>query len=327
MIAIRIQKVENTIKLFKYEIERQRVVAYRDLADLSNTLSSKLNTAQKEYMDKITPLFLTTEIITGKPSYLKQKLEEIKEIPVVNDGESGVTDLSNQIIKALGYKVLRESFYPEYFKHIGIKACVYCNSQYTVSVDVKEYLQTKVNDHVFAKFQVDHHHNKATYPFLSISLYNLYPACASCNVAKSKTAVDFDLYTDTVCPSRYSFSFDLNSRAKYLLDKNPEDIKFSFIDPDQSKPEEKGKGCFQDTFDIEGIYNTQKDIVEELIIKAEIYNEAYKETLKNNFPELFGSENLSNRVFFGNYTDPEDIHKRPLAKFMQDIARELKLIE
>ena len=327
MIAIRIQKVEDSIKLFEPEIERQRATVHKALVDLRNTLCSELNMAQKEYMDKITPLFLTTDIIKGKPSFLKQKMEEIKEIPVVNDGESGVTDLSNQIIKALGYKTLRENFYPQYFKHIGIKACVYCNSQYTVSVDVKEYLKTKVNDHAFAKFQVDHHHNKAAYPFLSISLYNLYPACASCNVAKSETAVDFDLYTDTVSPSRYSFNFDLNSRAKYLLDKKSEDIKFSFIDPDQSKPKEKGKGCFQDTFDIEGIYNTQKDIVEELIIKAEIYNEAYKETLKNNFPELFGNENLSNRVFLGNYTDPEDIHKRPLAKFMQDIARNLKLIE
>lgn len=327
MIAVKIQRVEDAINYFTPQIEEQRAAAHKALEDLNNTLRNEMNTEQKEYMDKIIPLFLTTDIIKGKPFFLKQKKNDIKEIPVVEEGESGVSDLSKQIIKVLGYKKLRDTFYPQYFKQIGIKACVYCNSQYTVSIDVKEYLKTKVKDLVFAKFQVDHYHNKAKYPFLSISLYNLYPACASCNVAKSETMVDFELYTDTISPSRYNFSFDLNSRAKYLLDRNPEDIKFSFIDPDQSKPKEKGKGCFQDTFDIEGIYNTQKDIVEELITKAEIYNEAYKKTLKNNFPELFGNENLSNRIFLGNYTDPEDIHKRPLAKFMQDIARDLKLIE
>lgn len=327
MIAIEIQRVENVIKDFTIQIEQQRVVAYQALDDLNNRLSKKMNKAQKEYMNKIIPLFLTTDIIIGKPSFLKQKKDDIKEIPIVGKLRRGVKDLNNQIIEALGYTNLRTTFYPQYFQQIGIKACVYCNSQYTVSIDVKEYLKTKVKDHVLAKFQVDHYHNKAKYPFLSISLYNLYPACASCNGAKKETTVNFELYSDSVSPSRYSFSFDLNSRAKYLLDKNPEDIKFSFVDPDQSKPKEKGKGCFQDTFDIEGIYNTQKDIVEELIIKAEIYNEAYKRTLKNNFPELFGSESLSNRVLLGNYTEPEDIHKRPLAKFMQDIARDLKIIE
>lgn len=48
MIAIRIQKVEDTIKLFEPEIERQRAAAYNALVDLNNALRSKMNTAQKD---------------------------------------------------------------------------------------------------------------------------------------------------------------------------------------------------------------------------------------------------------------------------------------
>lgn len=43
------------------------------------------------------------------------------------------------------------------------------------------------------------------------------------------------------------------------------------------------KGSFQDTFDIEGIYETQKDLVEELIVKARVYNAAYRKGLVNSF--------------------------------------------
>ena len=67
-------------------------------------------------------------------------------------------------------------------------------------------------------------------------------------------------------------------------------------------------------------------MVEELIIKARIYNAPYKKVLIDAFPKLFTNASLSNRILIGNYTEPENIHKRPMAKFTQDIAKQLKLI-
>jgi hypothetical protein len=87
-----------------------------------------------------------------------------------------------------------------------------------------------------------------------------------------------------------------------------------------------GFSSFQETFDIKGIYETQKDIVEELILKALIYTPNYKKTLIENFPKIFNDVNLSNRLIVGNYVQSDEIHRRPMAKFIQDIAKQIKLI-
>ena len=81
-----------------------------------------------------------------------------------------------------------------------------------------------------------------------------------------------------------------------------------------------------DIFCIEGIYNTQKDLAEEILIKSEIYSKAYKRSLINSFGTVIYDEELINRLLLGNYDKPEDIHKRPMAKFTQDIAKQLHLI-
>ena len=85
-------------------------------------------------------------------------------------------------------------------------------------------------------------------------------------------------------------------------------------------------GSLTDTFDIRGIYETQIDLVEEIILKARIYNDTYKATLLKEFPKLFTKSSLSDRVLLGTYADEEDIHKRPMTKFIQDIAKSLSKI-
>ena len=103
-------------------------------------------------------------------------------------------------------------------------------------------------------------------------------------------------------------------------------IEIIFKDPSKPDRETTVVGSFQDTFDIEGIYETQKDLVEELILKATVYDASYRESLVKSFPELFTDASLSNRFFLGTYTEPEDIHKRPMTKFTQDIAKQLGLM-
>jgi hypothetical protein len=77
---------------------------------------------------------------------------------------------------------------------------------------------------------------------------------------------------------------------------------------------------------ISGVYETQKDIVEELILKAKVYTPSYRAALIKNFPDVFTSSSLSNRIIIGNYSQKDEIHKRPMSKFIQDIATQLELI-
>jgi hypothetical protein len=315
---------------FKSEIEKQRLLAISKLNALNAVTPAG---PDKVYLESIIAIF------TSNPDFLlwdSNKILSIKNslgtvplvpkiangIPVIVNGipKQVTSPIKNQILLKLGYKGLRTSFYPEYFNKIGIKACVYCNSQLTISA-----IKNKKNQ-FSAKFDVDHHHSKDKYPFLSISLFNLYPACASCNRLKGIKEVQFELYTDVVATlkkSDYSFKLDSNAKAKYLTTKDSKDIEFSFIEP----PYKAGITKFNDLFHIEGIYKTQLDLIEELIIKSQIYNNSYIKTLQDNFSKLNLHPELFKRTLVGNYTEDKDIHKRPMSKLVMDIAKELGLIE
>jgi hypothetical protein len=158
----------------------------------------------------------------------------------------------------------------------------------------------------------------------SASLFNLYPVCANCNNIKREEKVFLELYQDSP-PEHSDFSFKLNIgvQTAFLLDRTYEKIEFTFEPP--STP--KGYVNFDELFDIKGIYQTQKDVIEEMILKAESYSKGYKETLKASLPEIFKDDMLIERLIVGNYTKDKDIHKRPLAKFSRDMAIAVGLLK
>ena len=49
--------------------------------------------------------------------------------------------------------------------------------------------------------------------------------------------------------------------------------------------------------------------------------------LKTNFSKLGLSPELFKRILVGSYTEDKDIHKRPMNKFIMDIAKDLELID
>lgn len=329
MISINTQIVENAILAFNDEIENDYKIILRQLEKDYKSYFKDFSRDEKVFFRKFLNFTRDNNIIKINNLELENIKNVLGEIPkshfkiLKNNKALYLKDLINN---TLNYKNKRDTFYPKYFQKIGIKSCVYCNSQLTITIEKIIYLKTKVNNEFIAKFQVDHFYPKDKYPYLSVSLYNLYPTCASCNNAKKVTEVSFNLYQDNVLPSKYKFALDIKSKAKFITSRDINDIEFKFIDFE--KPDEKivVKGSFEDTFQINGIYKTQKDLAEEIILKSQIYNKAYKEKLISSFPDIFNNKNLGNRIILGNYCEPEEIHKRPMAKFMQDIAKDIGLI-
>jgi hypothetical protein len=185
-----------------------------------------------------------------------------------------------------------------------------------------------------AKYQVDHYLPKAIYPCFAISLFNFIPSCAACNHAKSDDFVHFTMYsnnTDKLKKSRYSFDFSAGALPKYRLDPTTDELRIQFKIEEEDKPEISLPGAkwekYNDVFDIEGIYNMLDDVAEEICRKSQIYSQTYRDSLKKDFPTIFNDQNLSDRMILGNYATDGDIHKRPLSKFMQDIARRVGLID
>jgi hypothetical protein len=320
MIAINCNIVNNAIEAQKDKVEKFTKEAIGRLKKLKSR-SSNLSKKEKLYLDNL--IQKLDKIVVAEPAQIIRYKRYFPILPKrrLRKGANGRVrkQLSEKIVDALGYKSLRSDFFPEYFNLIGVKACVYCNSVMTVSIE-------SAAGKWKAKFQADHYHSKSKYPCFSISLYNLYPVCGPCNNAKLDKSVDFVLYTNDLAEIKHSnFQFKLakGAVAKFISSRKYEDIVLEYYEPPKTK---RGIMTFQELFDIEGVYNTQKDLAEELILKSRAYNSSYKKTLISSFPDIYSNKNISNRLIIGNYAEPKNLHKRPMAKFVQDIARQLKLI-
>lgn len=80
-------------------------------------------------------------------------------------------------------------------------------------------------------------------------------------------------------------------------------------------------------FALQEIYKNHKDIVLELIQKAEMYNESYLDELMQNYEgTLFKNREDLLRLIFGGYINDEDLGKRPLSKLTKDILEQLEII-
>ena len=318
MIAVPIKPILYIQERFRSDIDQQREDAISGLKKLLGGVDPK----GKPYLESLIRFFENNkELLTTHPDQLLSLKpdEEIVECEVTMPNKrtgNHKIPIEKAIIEALGYKSLRKKFYPSYFAAVGIKACVYCNSQLTVSVGNR-------NDGFSGMFDVDHRHNKDKYPWLSICLFNLYPACAPCNRKKSTSAVDFELYSDNpaqLSKSEFLFKLDEFGKAKYLVNKDPSHLTANFSSLSSGNDE------YARTFMINEIYTTQGDVIEELITKAQTYDDTYRRMLAKNFSKLGINPLMFQRIILGNYINQNEIHKRPMTKFMQDIAKEIGLM-
>lgn len=288
----------------------------------------------QQYVQKIEKEYKSINSL--KPSQIKDKKNEfeliIKEkdlktkFPIKVTKKDGTEDNKDVefyklVVEAMRYEDLREYDFHVVLNELGIKSCVYCNSQLTIITK-----KNKANNKAYARLELDHYFPKSKYPFLCTNFFNLYPACGSCNRIKSYRDAKFTLYTEEQDDVDV-FRFKLNKKSvvKYLFSRKNEDIQFELRA--HPKAIEDIVKHHDGMFCIQEIYNTQKDIAEELILKKEAYTEAYKNDLVDNFKNLFPDKAIINRLLIGNYDRPEEIHKRPMSKFMQDIATDLHLIK
>lgn len=302
-----------------------------ELTDYNNEIIMKLEAFSKDSKHSS----LTRSFIKKIISWIKRKrknfftltqddiiniVEHLGEVPVMKAKFHGSkTDIffKNCLLDKFNYKDRRSSFYPKVFNNVGIKSCVYCNSQLTVTIS--KVVENKQVDYS-ARYQLDHYYPKDKYPYLSVALFNLYPVCASCNLRKSnKDYNDFELYTNELSKSKFRFNISNFSIAEYLRTDDIEKLEISLESDSSVKRHDE-------FFRIKDIYDTQKDVAAEIIDKSLKYNSSYKKALNSAFGALNISNELVNSYILGNYTEPHDIHKRPMSKFMQDVGRQVGLI-
>ncbi len=299
------------------------------LKQLRDSIKRSKHKEYKLYVQTIIDNYLN--ILKAEPDEMRDLIKKFERISPKVDVAAQVPhkkiEFYKAVVEAMRYEALREREYLAYLNDKSYKVCVYCNANSTLVVDFT-YFDPKRKKKIKkrrARLELDHFHPKSKYPFLCTSFFNLYPVCGSCNRSKSNNPANFELYSKTDLLDSFVFWIDDLSIINYWNSrgKNKSELKVCFksVDGDQDLLKNHNE-----LFQIQGITDCNLDLAEELVHKALVYNTAYKKMLLTSFISLFPDQTISNRLLIGNYDKPEDIHKRPMAKFTQDIARQLGLI-
>lgn len=202
----------------------------------------------------------------------------------------------------------------QYLQLINCKVCPYCNRAYTFTLYKKN---SKV------KPELDHYFPKNIYPYLAISIFNLVPACSSCNKGKSdKECVNICYPYEEGFEDKENnilFTSDFETIEAIFIEDKKLTIK---LDDDNNVNKKAYIDKYNSAFKIDNLYQEHEDYLREIIQKAIIFDEDFFESIYSSMPELFGSYKEVKRVIFGNYLEPNEIGNRPLAKMTQDILKE-----
>lgn len=235
-----------------------------------------------------------------------------KEIDCINLSLTKVQKKAfyDKIKQILNYKELRSGdkkllFY--YYKLLGPKACVYCNSQHIILL----------NKSKIARLQADHNIPQDKYPCFSISLANLYPTCNNCNHLKFNKEIKYNLFLNNgKLQNNLKFKLSESSIASFMNSNLNDDLLEIEFDQTTTK--------LNDVLCITEIYENHKDYIADLITKKKIYNNAYLNILNNKFANLFGhSPEVFNRMLYGSTLDEKDVNSRVFSRLLIDIKKQL----
>lgn len=308
------------------------------LERLIRALSSAGYQDGEKYVDIIRQHY--SEIVTASPEQMVNDIEPLftpylaldvsmelsLEISGINGTKKRVTKkFYSFVVEALRYDDVQAKVFPKYIKKMGIKSCVYCNAQYAVATK-----RGKIDEGTIFRstYTLDHHKPKSKYPYLASSFFNLYPCCSTCNQTKSYRDPIFELYVrpsdSTVRRNPFEFRLDSYSFVKYSMSGNVDDLEVSL--KTKAGIPQKELDDYENYFHISDLYNNYNDIVEEVIWKYRMYNEAGRCALRASFESVLPNLTDFNRFILGNYDREADMLKRPLAKLVHDVARQLGIL-
>ena len=222
------------------------------------------------------------------------------------------------------YKVLT----PFFTENFNFRTCFYCNKDFITNFK-------KEKNELVSTFQLDHFFDKATYPYLALSYYNLIPSCPTCNSSKvkgSKNTLEHDSnvgkFQNETCiaPNDKNFDFHKKVKFKLLLDDSCKNLHIKSKDDIDINL----KGNYSDMYDkyieifkLNERYKAHKNIVFDMIQKAELYPESRLKELQNltgiPFQEI-------KKDIFNLIDENEDLSKQPFSKLIVDMSKELGIL-
>lgn len=257
------------------------------------------------------------EVITAVPGEFTRIENELEEFCA----NRRINNYKSKIRRIFSYdNFSRRRNYNPYnlAKALDIKICPYCNRKYTYTVIIDGARVIRP--------EFDHFYNESNHPLFAISFYNLVPSCSDCN--RIKGAKQFDATTH-VHP--YIESFGQHAKFNYM----PRDYETAIGDSNNLSIDlECDNAPIVDRIlrnkadlNIDSIYSAgHSSEVADIIKKHYITNGDFLQSLQEAIPEIGSLEELY-KIAFGNYMNPGDFEKRPLAKLTYDIVESMGFLE
>jgi hypothetical protein len=300
-----------------FDLSSKRDVIDEHFTSLEKELKNRTNSSSLTKNTKNFIIRNLRKILTGTPDEIFQLNEDFGKIK--HKMKSIKTEL-NQIFNYKDFVLKNETKYKAYnlAKNLNIRVCLYCNREYTLTIiKDKKYITRPEFDHFF---------DKATYPLLALSIYNLIPSCHICNSTLKGTrkfSINTHLhpYIDDCLPHyKYTFvPFDIDS-----IFGNHTNLEIKIVTSSNlisSKIELSSK-----VFELETIYNGHVEELKDLFDIRYKFSESYLEQLFDTYKSLGISYEEAYRVAFGVHYNESEFTRRPLSKIKKDLLQELKVV-
>lgn len=241
------------------------------------------------------------DIVLCPPLSLIKEIELFNErFPYIDDEARDWCDFRKYMIGQ--YEKVRKEILHEILNSLNISVCPYCNRQYIFGTD---------NNHKVSA-QFDHFYSKSKYPYLALSFYNLIPCCPTCNKAKGEEHIEINPYIEGF---ENNGKLTIDSPLNCIL-KNA-DWEMRFESDDRCKTNIQA-------FSLDELYKKHKDYAYEIVLKSIANQKGYYNDLKMSFNNLGITDELIDRIIWGNYLDDYQLSNRPLSKMALDIINQLK---
>ena len=277
----------------KYKLEKIPLNVY----NINNDIKIFIDTIFRPISNLIDSRDLLKEIVLMDPNQMKIKINLIDSYP---------NNIPNDILKKIfNYDRDRErndktkGISPR-FKEVDFRVCIYCNRNFISNFHTKTATR--------ATYTLDHFYQKGDYPIFSLSLYNLVPSCAVCNI-NIKGSNSVEQYEN---PYSINYNFEVEAKFKLLphyrvklITSNAECYKY-----------------IRDFYHNE-VYETHTLEVKEMVKKREVFTDdmILKLSQLTRHPE-----SRIKAFIFGEVLYKKNLDTESLGKLKVDIAKELKII-
>ncbi|MGP2664288.1 hypothetical protein ACTVM2_06670 [Serratia nevei] len=199
-----------------------------------------------------------------------------------------------------------------YVKALNGQVCSYCDKGIIDCTD----------SHFYG--DLDHVHDKSTYYYYALNIYNLAPCCKVCNQKKGKYSVIFNPLTmklDDVFTFRVDDSDLLNITVHYN-DKLDVDIKLKSLSSEMDPVLEN----LNKRLALNDRYKNSGLVLNYLSQLKKVYTQSYLDEVTKLLGDSYDNDDLK-RFLLGDFSISDTTKIQPLTKLVRDLSSQIGLFE